>query len=65
MGVGDEHALDEVVLAHRRRLLPAPAAPLRAVVRDRLGLDVTGVREGHHDVLGRDQILDRDVLGVE
>ena len=65
MGVGDEHALDEVVLAHRRRLLAAPAAPLRAVVGHRLGLDVPGVREGHHDVLRRDQILDRDVLGVQ
>ena len=65
MGVRDEQALDEVVLAHRGRLPAAPAAALRAVVRHRLRLDVARVRERDHDVLRRDQILDGDVLGVE
>jgi hypothetical protein len=61
--VRDEQALDEVVFLHRGGGLAAPAAPLRPVVGERLGLDVAAVREGDHHVLRRDQVLDRDVLG--
>ena len=63
MRVGDEEALDEVVLLHRGRRLAAAASPLRPVIGERLGLDVAAVREGDHHVLGRDQVLDRDVFG--
>jgi hypothetical protein len=42
VGIGDEQAIDEIVVLDRRRLLAAPAAPLRAVVGQRLRLDVAG-----------------------
>ena len=61
--VGDEQLVDEIVLLHRRRLLAAAAAPLRAVLGERLRLHVAGVRERDHHVLRRDQVLDREVLG--
>src|SRR5207344_2485598 len=60
--VGDEQALDEVVLLHRRRGLAAAAAALRLVLGERLRLDVAAVRERNHHVLRRDQVLDRDVF---
>ncbi len=43
--VGDEQALDEIVFLGRGGLLAAAAAALRAVVGQRLRLDVAGVRE--------------------
>ena len=61
--VRDEQALDEIVLLHRGRGLAAAAAALRAVLGERLRLDVAAVRERDHHVLRRDQVLDRDVLG--
>jgi hypothetical protein len=52
VGVGDEQAIDEIVLLHRRRLLAAAAAALGAVVGQRLALEVAGVRQGDDHVLG-------------
>ena len=62
MGVGDEQVVDEIVFLGRRRLLAAPAALLRAVFVQRLGLDVAGVRQRHHHVFGRDQVFHAHVL---
>jgi hypothetical protein len=62
--VGDEQLVDPVVLLGRRRLLAAAAALLRAVVGQRLALDVAGVRQRHHHVLRRDQVLGRRGPGV-
>jgi hypothetical protein len=55
--VGDEQRVDPVVFLGRRRLLAAPAALLRAVLGNRLALHVAGVRQRHHHVLRRDQVL--------
>ena len=60
-----EQAVDEIVFLGRGRLLAAPPAPLRAVVCERLRLDVPAVRERDHHVLRRDQVLERNVLGVD
>ena len=65
MGVGDEQVLDEIVFLGGRGLLAAPAALLRPVLGQRLRLDVAGVRQGHHHVRRRDQVLEVDVLGVD
>ena len=62
MRIGDEKLVDPVILAHRRRLLAATAAPLRAIVGERLALDVARVRERDDHVLARDQVLGHQVL---
>jgi hypothetical protein len=62
--VGDEQVIDEIVVLHRRRLLAAAAAALGAVVGERLTLEVAAVRQGHHHVLRRDQVLDAEFLRV-
>ena len=64
MRVGDEQAVDEVLVLHRGRLLAAPSTALGAVVGERLTLEVAGVRQGHDHVFGRDQVLDVDLGGV-
>ena len=46
------------------RALALAAAPLGLVVADRLGLDIALVRQGHHHVLGGDQVLQRQVRVV-
>jgi hypothetical protein len=58
VGVGHEQLIDEIVVLDRRRLLAAAAALLGAVVGERLALEVAGVRQGDHHVLGRDQVFD-------
>ena len=63
--VGDEQVVDEIVFLDLRRLLAAAAAPLRAVVGERLRLDVAGMRQRHHHVGRRDEILDAEVLRVQ
>src|SRR5206468_2328572 len=56
--------VDPVVFLGRHRLLAAAAAFLRAVLGHRLRLHVTGVRQGHHHVLRRDQVFGLEVGGV-
>ena len=63
--VGDEQLVDEILVLDRRRLLAAPAAPLGAVIGQRLGLDVAAVRERHHHVLRRDEVFDTEFLRVQ
>ncbi len=63
MRVGDEQPLDEVVFLGRGGHPAAPAASLRAVVGERLGLGVAAVRERHHHVLRRDQVFQGNVFG--
>ena len=63
--IGDKEVIDKIVILDRRGLLAAPATPLRAVVGQRLGLDVAAMRERHHHVLRRDEVLDAQILGVE
>jgi hypothetical protein len=60
--VGDEELVDPVVFLGGRGLLAAAAALLRAVLGQRLALDVAGVRERHHHVGGRDQVFGGQVL---
>ena len=62
MGIGDEQVVDEIIFLDRRRLLAAAAATLRAVVGERLRLDVAGMRQRDDHVLRRDQVLDAEVL---
>ena len=57
--------IDEILVLDRRRLLAAPAALLGTVVGQRLGLDVAAMRQGHHHVLRRDQILDTEFLRMQ
>ena len=64
VGVGDEQALDEIVFLGRSRLPAASAAALRAVVGERLRLDVARVRQRHHHVGRSDQVFVVEVLGV-
>ena len=58
-----EHAFDEIVVLGGGCGPAAPAAPLRAVVGERLRLDVAAVREGDHHVLRRDQVFEGNILG--
>ena len=64
MGIGDEQVVDEIVFLGRRGLLAPTTALLRPVVGERLGLHVAGVRQRHHHVFGRNQVLHAEVLGV-
>ncbi len=64
VGIGDEQVVDEIVFLGRRGLLAAAAALLGPVVCERLGLHVACVRQRHHHVLGRNQVLHAQVLGV-
>ena len=65
VGVGNEEFLDEIVFPGRGCLLAASAAPLRAVVGQRLRLDIARMRKSDHHILGRDQILHRQVVGLQ
>ena len=62
MRVGHKQMVDEIVFLDRRCLLATAATTLCAVVGQWLRLDVASVRQGHHHVLRRDQILDAEVL---
>ena len=64
MRVGDEELVDPVVFLRLRRLLAAAAALLRAVLGQRLALDVAGVRERHDHVGRRDEVLGAEVERV-
>ena len=65
MGVGDEELFDPVVFLGRRRLLAAAAALLRTVLGQGLGLHVTGMGQGDHHVLRRDQVFGAEVLRID
>ena len=58
MGVGDEEAGDEIVLARGHARATLAAAALGAIGRHRHALDVAAVSDGHGHVLARDQVLD-------
>ncbi len=64
VGIGDEQVVDEIVFLGRSGLLATTAALLRPVVGEWLGLHVAGMRQRHHHILGRDQVLHTQVLGV-
>ena len=59
--VGDEQLVDPVVFLGLRGLLAAAAAALRAVLGQRLALDVAGVRQRDDHVGRRDQVLGAEV----
>ncbi len=65
VGVGDEQAIDEIILLDRCRLFAASAAALGAVVGQRLALDVAGVRQRDDHVLAHDQVFEVDVGGAQ
>ena len=65
VGVGDEQLLDEIVFAGSGRQLAATTATLRTVLGQWLRLDIAGMRESHHHVFRRDQVLDADFLGID
>ena len=58
MGVGDEEAGDEIVLARGHARATLAAAALGAIGRHRHALDVAAVRDRDHHVLALDQVLD-------
>jgi hypothetical protein len=60
--VGDEQLIDEIVFLHCSCLLAATATALRAVIGERLALEVAAVRQRHDHVLLRDQVLDAEIL---
>ena len=64
MRVGDKQGIDEVIFFHRRGLLAASAALLRAIIGNRLILDIAGVRHRHDHLFGGDQIFHRHFLTV-
>ena len=64
MRVRDEQVLDEIVFFGGGGLFPASATLLRAVVGERLRLDVAGMRE-RHDHIGRcDQVFEIEILRI-
>src|SRR5690606_30376888 len=63
--VRDEQLLDPVVVLLAGGLLAAAAPALRPVLRDRLALDVAGMREGDDHVGRRDEVLGADLGGIE
>ena len=62
--VGDEELVDPVVFLGLRGLLAAAAALLRAVLGQRLALDVAAVAERDHHVGRGDQVLGAQLLHV-
>ena len=65
MGVGDEQLVDEVLVLDAGGRLAAAAAALRLVVGHRLRLGVTAMGQRHHHILGRNQILGRQVFVID
>src|SRR5262249_6460338 len=59
-----EKALDKIFFSSGGADLSLAAAPLRAVVSNRIALDVTFVRNGDRHVFVDDQVLDGDLLGL-
>ena len=60
--VRDEQLVDPVVFLRLRGLLAAAAAALRAVLGQRLALEVAGVAERDDHVGGRDQVFGAELL---
>ena len=61
MRIGDEQAMDEILLLRLHAGAALAAAPLRAIGRERHALDVAGVRDGDDHVFARDQVLVLDL----
>ena len=57
MGVGDEQAGDEILLAGLHAGAALAAAALRPVGRERHALDIAGMGDGDDHVLALDQVL--------
>ena len=62
MGVGDQQVLDKILVFNAQRRLAHAAAALHLILGQRLGFRVTAVREGHHAILGGDQVLGGEVF---
>ena len=61
VSIGNEQRLDEVFILDRGGRLAATATPLGAVFAHRLRLGVAAMGKSHHDILWRDEVLDRQV----
>ena len=66
MGVGDEQAGDEILVARRHAGAALAAAALHAIFGQRRALDIAGMGDGDRDILALDQrfVLDLDI-GVD
>ena len=64
MAVGHEQLVDKVLVLDLGGRATAAAALLGLVSVETLGLGIATVRQGHHQILFRDQVLDREVRVV-
>ena len=62
--VGDKELVDPIVLFGSGGLLTTPATALGTILRQRLALDVAGVRERDHHVGWRDQVFGVKLSGI-
>src|SRR5262245_56854317 len=61
VGRGDEDVRDDVLRPRAHALAPGPAAPLRAVCRQRSALDIARMGQRDHHVLVGDQVFERQL----
>ena len=61
VGMGDEEFVDEILVLGPRRRAPLAAALLGLILAQGLRLDITGVGQGDHHVLGGDEVLQGEI----
>ncbi len=64
MGIGDEQVVDEVIILVLGCLTAAATALLRTIFVHLLRLHVAAMRQGHHHILGRNQVFHAHVMRV-
>ena len=64
MGIGHEQLIDKILVLDARSCFAAPAAALRLVIGNRLGLRVAAVGQRHHHVLRRDQVFNAEIFVI-
>ena len=62
MSAGDEQMLDEILILDRGRTAAGPATALGLIIRQRLGLCVTAVRDGDNAIFFSNQVLNRQIV---
>src|SRR5260363_282373 len=63
--IGNKEVFDPIVFLNCNGLFTAPSALLRAVFIQRLRLDITRMRNGHHPILRRNQIFAAQIFCIE
>ena len=63
MGTRNQQVLDKILVFDSRRASARSAASLGLIVRERLRLGVSTMRNGDHAILLGNQVLDRQIMG--